>query len=196
MAWLDLIFCYVSQLCPFPYPRKEDFPYSVSLAFIFHLEPSLVIVMVQFFLSIFLLSSYAETLDPWLCLKAQCKIHLCEAFSDVCHVPSLLHALHSLFSVPAICAASHHPTQLFLAIPYSPSGPAQAGLLQEVLLTHCDPQTLARGRPKLDYQFFLLHTVGSWAVWFNLSGPPLPCPKIGNKKSFCPESCCQDEIRK
>lgn len=161
MAWLDLIFCYVSQLCPFPHPCKEGFPNLVSLAFIFHLEPSLVIVMAQLFLSIFLLSSYAETLDPWSCLKAQCKTHLCEAFFDVCHVISLLHALHSLFFMPAIRAASHHPTQLFLASPYSPSGPAQAGLLQEVPLTHCDPQTLAGGRPRLDYQFFLLHTVGS-----------------------------------
>lgn len=72
------------------------------------------------FLSIFLLSSYAETLDPWLCLKAQCQTHLCEAFSEVCHVPSLLHALHLLFSMPAIRAASQNPSKLFLASPYSP----------------------------------------------------------------------------
>lgn len=48
MAWLDLIFCSVSQLCPFPHPCK-GFPCSMSLAFIFHLEPSLLIVMAQFF---------------------------------------------------------------------------------------------------------------------------------------------------
>ena len=156
MAWSSTV---SPHLRPLPHPYKEGSPNSMFLlSSLSSFAKSLAWPLLgPDFLCFFLLSSYSETLGPWLALKAQCKAHLlCEAFLDhsSCSEKSwiLQGDTFSLSSMPCTCFAPclqqvqpiTQPSSVRMAVSHPP-GSARAGPPPgRACCTH-SPQTLAGG---------------------------------------------------
>lgn len=156
--------------------------------------------MAQSFHSVFLLSSYATTLDLWLSLKAQCKTHLlCEAFLDIpagfsrlpCSLssPGPLLALFHAFNTCSLPLPNPAAWLVLIHPLLSPGWPPPGSTSCAQWSSDCGRRQTSAGLPEPCVTYY-----GTLDHVCNLSRPQLPCLKIRNKDSACAESC-KDKIR-